>query len=131
MTLRELSSVYYIQKEIDLINLKIAELEEQAEKTTPSLSDMPPSQGVSDKVGEAAAKIADYRRELEIKHAQLTAEKNMLMNYIYTISDSQTRLIFVYRFIDLMSWQHVANAVGGNNTADGVRMLVKRFLLKK
>lgn len=130
MTVKELSSVYYIKKEIDMISEKIMRLETQAEKITQSLSDMPPSQGVSDRVGEAAAKLADYHRALAIKQANLLTEQDRLMKYIYTIPDSQTRLIFIYRFIDLMSWQQVAYKVGGYNTADSVRKHVKRFFKK-
>lgn len=130
MTLRELSSVYYIKKEIDMISEKIINLETQAERITPTLSGMPPSQGVSDRVGEAAAKIADYHRALDMKRTKLLAERDRLMKYIDTISDVQIRLIFTYRFYDLMSWQQVANKVGGNNTADSVRKNVMRFLKK-
>ena len=54
-----------------------------------------------------------------------------LTAYIEQCDDSLTRQILRYRFVELMPWDQVAVKVGGNNTADGCRMNVKRFLKKK
>ena len=39
-----------------------------------------------------------------------------------------TRLIFTYRFVDCLSWQKVAEAVGGGNTEGSVKMICYRYL---
>lgn len=62
-------------------------------------------------------------RKLEIK-------KREIENFIDNIEDSLTRRIFRLRFIEGFNWVRVAIGVGGNNTPDGVRMSVKRFLQK-
>ena len=48
--------------------------------------------------------------------------------YINNIPDSFTRRIFRLRFIDGFTWNRIAVLVGGNQTCDSVRKIVKRFL---
>ncbi len=48
--------------------------------------------------------------------------------YINNIPDSFTRRIFRLRFIDGFTWNRIAVRVGGNQTGDSVRKIVKRFL---
>ena len=48
--------------------------------------------------------------------------------YISNIPDSFTRRIFRLRFIDGHTWDRIAILVGGNQTGDSIRKIVKRFL---
>jgi len=41
-----------------------------------------------------------------------------LERYIAGIDDSLIQQIFTLRFINRLSWQQVANRIGGGNTAD-------------
>ena len=53
--------------------------------------------------------------------------------FVASIPDSVTRRIFRYRYMDgavRPSWQWIAFKIGGNNTADSVRMIHSRFLKK-
>lgn len=66
--------------------------------------------------------------------AELQSAKKRLscrLQWIEGISDLQTRRIFRLRYVEGVSWQAIAQRVGGGNTADSVRMLAKRFLTKK
>ena len=47
------------------------------------------------------------------------------------LDDSRLRQMIEYRYIENMSWVQVADRMGGNNTADGCRMAVERFLRDK
>ncbi len=38
--------------------------------------------------------------------------------YINSVEDSRMRSILTYRYIDGLSWQQVANKIGGGNTED-------------
>ena len=55
-------------------------------------------------------------------------ERNRLERYIADIPDSLTRQIFALRFINGLSWVHIALDVGGGNTEEGVRKRVYRYL---
>jgi hypothetical protein len=57
-------------------------------------------------------------------------DDNIGLGYISTIKDTLTRQIFFERCIKGKSWAAVAVAVGGGNTADGVRKIFDRQVEK-
>ena len=95
---------------------------------TPKLSGMPGRPGASDKVGEGIPEIVDLARKIEEERAGFEAEKAKLETYLRCIEDTQTRLIFILRFVDLKSWAEVAAEIGGNNTEESVKKTCYRYL---
>lgn len=128
MTLKELSQLYYLNREIEMDKRRLQELEAQAVSCTPNLTGMPHAPGVSDKVGRYAAEIVDLRGIIEAKHQQCLYERSRLERYISDIEDSYLRLAFTYRFINGLPWEQVAACIGGSNTADSVRMMCNRYI---
>ena len=130
MTMRDLSQLYYLNKEIPDEEERLYRLESEAQRCTAALSGMPGSGAENDRIGKLGAEIADLREVIQAKILLRTAERRKLERYIADIEDSYLRQIMVARFIDGLSWSRVANRIGGNNTGDGCRMAVKRFLAK-
>lgn len=128
MTLKELSQLYYLNREIEMDKRRLQELEVKALPGSQVLTGMPHTPGVKDKVGEYAAEIADLRGIIEAKHQQCLYERSRLERYITTIEDSLLRQVFTYRFVNGLPWQQVAACIGGSNTADGVRMMCNRYI---
>lgn len=128
MTLKELSQLYYLNREIEMDKKRLQELEVLAVSISPNLTGMPRSPGVSDKVGRYAAEIADLKGIIEAKHQQCLYERSRLERYIASIDDSLIRQIFAYRFVNGLPWLQVAACIGGNNTADSVRMMCNRYI---
>lgn len=146
MTLKELNNLRGIESEISMILKNIDELRTQAEHITPNITTYThtnPKTGqketcVLPNVGGAGS--AHSRTEIfteliseeeEILHQALTkrlTERRKLLIFIETIPDSQTRKIFRYRFVDLLSWGKVARNIGGGNTSDSVRKKVIRYI---
>ena len=48
--------------------------------------------------------------------------------FIENIEDSLVRQVISLRYINGLTWEEVAANIGGNNTADSMRMLCSRFL---
>lgn len=65
-----------------------------------------------------------------IRVRKLKLKKQEIESFIDNIEDSLTRRIFRLHFKEGKNWVQVAMQLGGNNTPDGVRMTVKRFLQK-
>lgn len=128
MTLKELSQLYYLNREIEMDKRRLQELEVKALPGAQVITGMPHAPGVTDKVGEYAAEIADLRGIIEAKHQQCLYERSRLERYISSIDDSLLRQIFTYRFVNGLPWQQVAACIGGSNTADGVRMMCNRYI---
>ncbi len=74
------------------------------------------------------AEYIDRLSELEQKLIKKTVE---IENYISEIPDSFIRQIIRYKYIDGMSWERTARKMGGYNTRDSIRMIVKRYFKKE
>ena len=130
MTLKELSQLYYLNREIEMDQQRLRELEIKALPGAQVITGMPHGSGVQDVVGRYAAEIADLRGIIEAKHQQCLYERSRLERYIAGIDDSLLRQIFTYRFVNGLPWLQVAACIGGNNTADSVRVACNRYIEK-
>lgn len=130
MTLKELSQLYYLNREIEMDQRRLRELEVRALPGAQVITGMPHGSGVADIVGRYAAEIADLRGIIEAKHQQCLYERSRLERYIADIDDSLLRQIFTYRFVNGLPWLQVAACIGGNNTADSVRVACNRYIEK-
>lgn len=130
MTLKELSQLYYLNREIEMDQRRLRELEARALPGAQVITGMPHGSGVADIVGRYAAEIADLRGIIEAKHQQCLYERSRLERYIAGIDDSLLRQIFTYRFVNGLPWLQVAACIGGGNTADSVRVACNRYIEK-
>jgi hypothetical protein len=128
VTIKDLSQLYYLNREIERDKRRLAELENAAQSCTAKITGMPHGSGTGDKIGLYAAEIADLRGIIELNLQKCWYELNRLNRYISSIDDSLTRQIFTLRFVNGLPWQQVAYSVGGNNTADSVKKICYRYL---
>ena len=87
--------------------------------------------GISSPVQKIAEQREKIRELISMKLAEISIAEREILEYIFSINDSQIRRIMRLRHIELKSWLQVANAIGGNNTADSVRKMHDRFLQDK
>ncbi|MFR1807838.1 MAG: hypothetical protein ACLSWV_02695 [Pygmaiobacter massiliensis] len=127
MTKKELSQLYYLNKEITAEKQRLAELEALATNISSKISGLPHINELSDKTA-IAAEIADVKAIIATKIRRSVTEYNKLNRYINSIDDSLIRLILRYRYIDHFSWNVTALKIGNGNSADSIRMIHTRFL---
>ena len=84
--------------------------------------------GISSPVQKIAEQREKIRELISMKLAEISVAEREILEYIFSINDSQIRRIMRLRHIELKSWLQVANIIGGNNTADSVRKMHDRFL---
>lgn len=125
MTREQISQVYYLNREIEALQERLQSLRECYYKS-PQIDGMPRGQSISDAIGNMGAVMADTERCIESLLYRIQIERRNIYHYISTLDDSLMRQIIMYRCISLCTWQEVAVYVGGNNTADSVRMLFNR-----
>ncbi len=118
MTAKEIKRM---NKEIARLRSKIARFKSEAVRTTPNVTGMPGSNQVSDKVGTAVTQIADMQREIQNLEILRNSELNRLSRDILEENCLFMRLSLHY------SWTKIALEVGGNNTADSIRMMCGRY----
>jgi len=132
MTLKELSQLYYLNREIEMDRRRLEELRAKVEgPSAPRLTGMPRSTDVESKLERHVADIVDLSAIIAAKQQQCIHERNRLERYISDIDDSLTRMIFTLRFINGLSWMQVAAHIGGGNTEEGIKKTCYRFLDKK
>lgn len=129
MTLRELSQLYYLKREIDDCKKRLEELELLRCGSSVIVDDMPHGKGpAKSKVEQLAAEIVDLKAIIHAKRIECIHEKNRLERYIASISDSEIRMIFEFRFADCLTWDQVAERMGEGNTAERVRQVCSRYV---
>lgn len=127
MTILDLSDLHYLKLEVNMLEEQIEILRAKAERTTMKVSNMP-----------KGSKSVDYK-DILVDTIQLLTEKQNAYNvrlfeiesYIAKIDDPFICAIIRLKFIKIKTWQQVANDMGGFNTADGLRIALKRFLEKQ
>ena len=128
MTLKELSEVYYLNKEIKY-DRKLLRMLRNIDVKTTKINGMPFAISVIyDPIAENVATIIDLERVLKRNIAKRLHEKRKIMAFINNIDDCFIRLIFKLRFIECKNWRDVAKEIGGGNTVEGVKKKCYRFL---
>lgn len=65
---------------------------------------------------------------LEILEFDLMQKTNEVEEFIAGLEDSRMRRIINLRFIENLSWNRVADKIGGGNTEDGIKKAFYRFM---
>lgn len=144
MVTKEILTQYAdLQKECKEVRGKIEKLERQIEK-------IERDGNVIDKVrggdgGLQSFKIEgfpypEYSRKKTLLYArkatlselemELLETLNEVETFITSVKDSHMRRIISLRIVDGLSWNKVADHIGGGNTEDSIRMSFNRFMEK-
>ena len=130
---------------------EIKELRERIRKTEDQISRIEADGNVADRVSGGDGGFQHFRIEgfpypeysrkktlLYARKATLTSLEmelletlNQVEEFIASVNDSRMRRIINLRFIEGMSWNKVADHIGGGNTEDSVRKAFVRFMEKE
>jgi len=130
MTKKELSQLYYLNREIEEQQRRLVELETVATSCTATITGLPKTRSIADKLAKYAVEIADLKALLDLNLKKCFYELNRLNRYIQSIEDSQMRMILSLRYINGYNWRQIAFSIGGGNTEEGVRQMAHRFIKK-
>ncbi|MFV0518833.1 MAG: hypothetical protein ACK5LY_01040, partial [Lachnospirales bacterium] len=129
VTKKELSQLYWLNKEIVIQKQRLDELECLATSCTSNITGMPKGMSGADKSSDYIAEIVDLKALIELNIKKCFYELNRINCYIESVEDSQMRMILSLRYVNGLSWQQIAFSIGGN-TAESVRKAHDRFLAK-
>ncbi|WP_307760967.1 hypothetical protein [uncultured Phascolarctobacterium sp.] len=130
MTKKELSQLYWLNREIEEQQRRLQELECMATSCTSRITGMPHSSNMVDKLSRYVAEIADLRGLIDLNIKRCFYELNRLNRFINSVEDSQMRMILSLRYINGLPWNQIAASIGGN-TEDSVRKAHDRYLKRK
>ncbi len=125
MTKKKLLQVYFIEKEIAVWKSELERLRADAYSVKYRITNCyGKGKSPSDVVAENAIKIAELEGKIEDRLWELRELKTEVCSYILSIDDPQTRLIFMLRCFKMLSWNAIADRIGGMNSENAVK---KRF----
>ena len=129
MTKKELSQLYYLNREIEQDKKRLAELRAASTSTVSTITGLPHARGITDKTA-LVAEVVYLEGVIQNKIERTFYEYQRLLSYIDSIDDSLIRQIITFRHINGLSWTAVAMNIGNGNTADGVKKVYYRYLEK-
>lgn len=129
MTLKELSQLYHLTREVKMDKDRLEKLREKiAAPSIPKLTGMPSGGGEGDSLARYIAEIVDLEAIISAKLTQCMHERNRLERYIAGIPDSLTRQIFTLRFVDGLTWEECAARIGCGNTWKNLSNICYRYI---
>lgn len=129
---------------------EIKELRERIEKTEKLIAKIENEGSVIDKVMGGAGGLQPFKiegfpypeynrkkkllreRKKMLKNREIKLEEmlNQIDDFVSEVDDSRMRRIISLKYLEKMSWNQIAIRIGGNATADSVRMEFNRFIEK-
>lgn len=119
MTVERLKDLYYIKKQIERIDNEIMRVAVQAGPTgyrSPDISGMPRNPSPINKSDEALDRIGELREE----KGRLLLELEEIERWIHSLRH-RDQIIIRYRYEDQLSWQEIADMIGGKETLVSVQ----------
>ncbi len=110
-----------MKQEIKEQQRRLDELGTAATACTAKITGLPSGRGISDKIGNYAAQIADLKGLLDLNLKKCFYELHRLDRYIQSVDDPLIGRIILYRFENNMSWNQIERVIGGNNNSESLR----------
>ena len=110
MTKEELSRYYYLKKEIKQIEERIKEIDDTFLSAN-RINGMSYEKRLSNTQEQRMILIEKYDKRLEEKKDEALKELMKIENFIDSINDPEIRMIFRYRYIELMEWNKIVMLV--------------------
>lgn len=160
MTVKELSQLYWLNREIEMDRERLENLDSEIRKDEAHLADlelqassvsgpnydgMPKNPSYSNRLENTVLQIVELQNTIERKKALRTdcamtiqakqilclTERNKLERYIKELPDSLLRMIFTFRFINGLTWAQVSEHIGMRTTEDSVKKMCYRYLAEQ
>jgi hypothetical protein len=131
MTKKELSQLYYLNREIEELKRRLDELEALATSSTQKITGLPSGGGISDMVGKFGTEIVELKELLDARIKKSIDELKRLDAYIQGLDDVEIRMILSLRYINGLGWEQVAASISSCLSGESVRKAHERFLEKK
>lgn len=107
MTAKELSQVYFTNKEIKRIQLKLAELKQKNFYKLNFITGMPKDGNSEEMNAEYMNSCIELEKELEYNLIKLQRELSEAERYLGSIDDAEIRLIVRLRIVNNMNWDDI------------------------
>lgn len=127
MTLDDLNAHLFLIQKLNTARDMLQSMRDSVLRAS-SLDGMPHAPNSGDKVAYLAIKLSEQEKIVSYYEGLVSTSEKQVKEWIDTISDNRTNLIFYLRFICGYEWQAVAEVIGGKNTEAAVKSQCYRYL---
>ena len=128
MKQEELEQYQDLKREIEQVQVRVRALEHAAEPGAQRLTGLPAAPGVTDRLGDYAAEIADLQAVIGERYRRCLRERIRLEQYISAADDSLTRQVLTLRFVDGLGYPQIARRLGSRHSPEALRQRTSRYL---
>lgn len=128
MTRQELAQFGHLKREVVLLEDKLHRARERALQMGRVPDGMPRGSATGDPVGVQTANIVLYETLLAQKLEECQRLLNEITAFINGIGDSLLRQVFLLRYVEGLTWNRVADRIGGGNTENSLKQMHSRYL---
>lgn len=131
MTIEELKQYQHLKNEVRFWQ---RELEEELRKSyvkSPQLTGLPGSRTLPDITAQRAIETEEITRTVQMMQRRAERKLREIAAFIKQVEDPLIRAVLYGRYVKGLSWNRLADTMGGKNTPDNLRMLHNRFFRKQ
>lgn len=131
MTKKEAGQLYYLNREAEMWQKALAAERSKSLIQGQQLTGMPTGGIICpDKTANKAIRELEIEDKIKKLEQKTVEEKAKILTYIQNLDNSVDRQIVWLRAACCLTWGTIATKIGGNNTADSVRIRYNRLLKK-
>lgn len=116
MTVEELSQVYYINKEINSLQLELAELRQRNFYKPNIITDMPRGGSGKESNLEYVNAVMELEDLINYSLRKLQYERKKVEKFLNSVDDAELRLIMRLRAVNNMKWEDIGTDLGMERT---------------
>lgn len=115
MTEKELSQLYYLNRETERLQKDLEELTQWGGYRSQVVNGMPKG-GIRRDISDVAVEITELRELIQLNLKRIQLERARLERFIGSVEDSEMRLIIRLRHINGMTWEAIAAEINLERT---------------
>lgn len=131
MTRKDLSKLYYLNKEIEMWHTELEKLEARSGYETAPVSDTPkPFRKQSSPTEQRMLSVARCKTKIDVLMLKAQKAQEETLSFIETIDDPLMRQIVMHRCVHLYGWKKIATLMGGLSSPESLRNSYSQYLKK-
>lgn len=112
MTIEEINSIYYINKEIARLQEELYTLKNKNFFKSNNLTGMPKGSSEADVFVDYAEDVRTLESMLQYTLKKLQVERKKIEDFLNTVEDAELRLIIRLRAVNNMKWEEIGEELG-------------------
>lgn len=131
MTIEELKQYQHLQGEVRFWQKEMEKVLKKSYVKSPQLTGLPGSKTLADLTAQRAIEEEEILQTIRMMQRRAARMLQEIAAFIKEIEDPLVRTIVYGRYIKGMTWNQLADMIGGKNTGDNLRMLHNRYFRRQ